>query len=394
VIVTQPESQTVNVGSNATLSITVLGQTPLSYQWQCRTSGGAAWSDLSDNASYAGPQSASLGVVMVNSNVTGFEFRCVVNNSLGSVTSSPPAVLTVNFPLAITTLAGRAGSYGTNNGTGSAARFYYPDGVAVDSAGNVYVAEYWNCTIRKVTPAGVVTTLAGLARSRGTNDGTGSGARFSSPSGVAMDSTGNLFVADTENYTIRRVTAAGAVTTLAGLARSQGSADGTWSAARFYYPYGVAVDSAGNVYVADSYSHTIRKMTLTGEVTTPAGLASSSGTNNGTGSDARFCSPYGVAVDSVGNVYVADMDNHTIRRGFAANAAPVIVSSWPSFGFNAGHFGFNLAGPAGRVAVIDASTNMNTWLPLWTNTMGGGAFYFSDPQSSTYPNRFYRAHTP
>jgi hypothetical protein len=101
-----------------------------------------------------------------------------------------------------------------------------------------------------------------------------------------------------------------------------------------------------------------------------------------------------VAVDIAGNVYVADTGNDTIRRGFAANAAPVVVASWPSFGFNSGQFGFNLAGPAGQAVVIDASTNLKTWLTLWTNTIGRGALYFSDPQSSTYPKRFYRAHTP
>ena len=152
----------------------------------------------------------------------------------------------------VTTLAGLAGSSGSANGTGSAARFYYPFGVAVDSAGNVYVADTGNNTIRKVTPAGVVTTLAGLAGSSGSADGTGSAARFNYPSGVAVDSAGNVYVADTGNNTIRKVTPAGVVTTLAGLAGSPGSADGTGSAARFYYPHGVAVDSAGNVYVADT----------------------------------------------------------------------------------------------------------------------------------------------
>ena len=135
---------------------------------------------------------------------------------------------------AITTLAGRAGSAGSADGTGSAARFYYPRGVAVDSAGNVYVADTGNHTIRKVTPAGVVTTLAGLAGSSGSADGTGSAARFNYPPGVAVDSAGNVYVADTGNHTIRKVTPAGVVTTLAGLAGSSGSADGTGSAARFY----------------------------------------------------------------------------------------------------------------------------------------------------------------
>ena len=154
----------------------------------------------------------------------------------------------------VTTLAGLAGSPGSADGTGSAAQFYSPLGVAVDSAGNLYVADDANDTIRKVTPAGVVTTLAGLAGSPGSADGTDSAARFDQPSGVAVDSTGNVYVADWDNHTIRKVTPAErrVVTTLAGLAGNPGSADGTGSAARFNYPNGVAVDSAGNVYVADT----------------------------------------------------------------------------------------------------------------------------------------------
>ena len=221
----------------------------------------------------------------------------------------------------VTTLAGLAGSSGSADGTGSAARFYYPASVAVDSAGNVYVADAIsnddsnnNNTIRKITPAGVVTTLAGLARSSGSADGTGSATRFFSPQGVAVDSAGNVYVADFRNCTIRKVTPGGVVTTLAGLAGSSGSADSTGSDARFEYPYGVAVDSAGNVYVADTSNSTIRKVTPAGVVTTLAGLAGSSGSANGTGSAARFKNPWGVAVDSAGTVYVADTWNSTIRK--------------------------------------------------------------------------------
>ena len=150
-----------------------------------------------------------------------------------------------------------------------------------------------------------MTTLAGLAGSSGSADGTGSAARFNSPSGVAVDSGGNVYVSDDYNHTIRKVTAGGVVTTLAGLAGSSGSADGAGSGARFYYPYGVAVDSGGNVYVADNENHTIRKVTAGGVVTTLAGLAGSYGSADGTGSAARFIEPRGVAVDGAGNVYVA-----------------------------------------------------------------------------------------
>ena len=214
----------------------------------------------------------------------------------------------------VTTLAGLAGSSGSADGTGSAARFYDPVGVAVDGSGNVYVADERNHTIRKITPAGDVTTLAGLAGNAGSADGTGSAALFHDPMGVAVDGSGNVYVADQTNHTIRKITPAGDVTTLAGLAGNAGSADGTGSAARFFYPQGVAVDGSGNVYVGDMNNCLIRKITPAGDVTTLAGLASSTGSADGTGSAARFYFPMGVAVDGSGNVYVADYNNDLIRK--------------------------------------------------------------------------------
>jgi len=212
------------------------------------------------------------------------------------------------------TLAGTAGSSGSTDATGSAARFYFPQGVAVDSEGNVFVADSFNNTIRKVTSAGVVTTLAGTAGSSGSTDGTGSAARFLLPTSVAVDSEGNVFVADTNNHTIRKVTSAGVVTTLAGSATNSGTADGIGSAARFSSPQGVSVDSSGSVFVADRLNHTIRQIFSGGLVTTLAGTAGSSGSTDGTGSAARFNSPRSTAVDTAGNVFVADTSNRTIRK--------------------------------------------------------------------------------
>lgn len=334
----------------------------------------------------------------------------------------------------VTTLAGKAGTSGNANGTGSAARFYSPSGVAVDTAGNVFVADTVNDTIRKVTPAGMVTTLAGKAGLSGTNNGTGGAARFNTPFGVAVDRSGNVYVADTYNQMIRKVTAAGVVTTLvgtsallfspsgvavddatnlyvadygnhvirkvtpagvvttlAGLAGASGSADGTGTAARFYYPSSVAVDSAANVYVADTYNYTIRKVTPAGRVTTLAGMAGRSGTNNGMGNVTRFFLPSGVAVDGSGNVYVADTYNYTIRKGYPALT---ILTSEPGFGFSGSHFGFDVTGPAGQSVVVEISTNLVAWLPVWTNTFGPGPLSFSDARSNIDSQRFYRAHTP
>src|SRR5262249_33477076 len=189
------------------------------------------------------------------------------------------------------------GSLGSVNGPNSDARFNIPAGVGVDSAGNVYVADAANSLIRKMTPAGtnwVVTTLAGFGGAYGSAEGTGIDARFYGPSGVAADSAGNLYVADQVNYTIRKVTADGAVTTLAGLASYGGSSDGTGENARFGGPSGVTVDSTGNLYVADTWNSTIRRVTRTGVVTTLAGLPGALGGDDGTNSQARFVYPQGV----------------------------------------------------------------------------------------------------
>jgi sugar lactone lactonase YvrE len=214
----------------------------------------------------------------------------------------------------VTTFAGSAGTWGSTDGIGASARFSSPQGVATDSAGNVYVADTGNYTIRKITPAGVVTTLAGIAGVAGSADGIGASARFNGPQSVATDSAGNVYVADFGNDTIRKITPDGLVTTLAGAAGMQGSIDGMGAAARFNGPYGVAVDASGNVYVADFGNDTIRKITPDGLVTTLAGAAGMQASIDGIGAAARFNGPYGAAVDASGNVYVADTGNDTIRK--------------------------------------------------------------------------------
>ena len=296
-------------------------------------------------------------------------------------------------PYTFTTLAGLAGSAGTNDGTGNAARFNGPSFVAVDTNGNVYVADTVNDTIRKVTPGGAVTTLAGLAGSPGSVNGTNSAARFNYPGGVAVDSNGNIYVADTGNHTIREVTPVGTnwvVTTLAGLAGSPGGADGTNSAARFRYPGTVTADTNGNLFVADCYNYTIRKMTPVGTnwvVTTLAGLAGSPGSVDGTGSAARFSGPNGVVMDSAGNLYVPDQMNNNIREGFPASSVPSPVLQPPSL--SAGQFGFGITGLPGLAVDIESSSDLLNWQVVGTNVLVGGTNYFVSPNPSQAA-QFYR----
>lgn len=201
------------------------------------------------------------------------------------------------------------------DGTGNAARFGWPTALALDRSGSLFVSDSSNYTIRKITAGGVVTTLAGTVGIRGSADGSGSAARFGRMFGVAADGSGNLFVADSENFTIRRITAEGLVTTLAGSPESSGYADGIGSAARFFGRGGVAVDDSGNVFVADSGNSVIRKITPAGVVSTIGGLFGHSGSSDGVGSAARFAQPYAVAVDRAGNLYIGDIGNNTIRVG-------------------------------------------------------------------------------
>lgn len=212
------------------------------------------------------------------------------NNAIRKIT---PAGVVSNFP---------------GNGSGN---FLTPYGVAIDSQDNVFVADLGNNAIRKITPAGVVSTFASSA------------AGFNGPMGVAVDSSGNVFVADSANHAIRKISSAGVVSIFAGAA-SSGFADGTGTAASFKIPTGVAVDSLNNVYVADLGNNAIRKITTTGIVSTFAGSGSG------------FNGPTGVAVDSSGNVYVADLGNQAIRKITPAG----VVSTWAGGGTNGGASGF------------------------------------------------------
>jgi hypothetical protein len=359
-----PASQAALLGTTAVFRLIASGNPTPGFQWRRKPNGSSTWSVLSEGGNYSGTGTSNLTVTVAELAMSGDQFQCLVTNSIGSVTSSPPATLTVSSMLIINTLAGQAGISGSADGTGTNAQFgspaglatdsdgnvyvadsyrirkmtpagvvttlaqgfFGPEGVALDVASNIYVADSGNRVIQKVTPGGVKTILAGSNGVAGTVDGTNGDARFNNPWGIAVDHATNIYVADANNSTIRKIKPVGTnwvVTTIAGLAGSTGSADGTNSNARFNFPAGLALDMSSNLYVAEIMNHTIRKITPDGTgtnwiVTTLAGEAGVAGSWDNTGSNAKytalFYSPFAVAVDGGGNVYVADTYNDLIRK--------------------------------------------------------------------------------
>jgi sugar lactone lactonase YvrE len=256
---------------------------------------------------------------------------------------------------AVSSLAGTATKPGHVNGTGAKASFDGPVGVAYDgNGGNLYVADTANELIRAIVVAtGAVTTFAGTAATAGHADGTGTKATFDKPQGVAYDGdAGLLYVADTGNDTIRSIAiSTAAVTTLAGTATKSGSADGTGTQASFDGPEGLASDGAGNLFIADTLNDTIRQIvTATGAVTTLAGSPGVAGSSNGLGDKASFNGPQGVAYDGAGNLYVTDSGNSTIRQiVVATGTVTTVVGSAGQSGVAPGPLPASLNGPAGLV---------------------------------------------
>lgn len=223
---------------------------------------------------------------------------------------------------AVTLAAGSPGSAGTLDGTPNAARFNQPRGMAVHpGSGQVFVVDASHA-IRRFTPGVGVDTFAGTPATSGSQDGTGTAARFFRPEGIAIDSAGTLYVADTSNHLIRRITSAGVVSTLAGRAGIAGSFDGPGSSAEFNQPRAIAIGPGGTLLVADSGNHIIRRIVIDGSgavtVSTLAGQPGLPGNRNGTGTGSstspQFNNPQGIAVNVDGVVFVADTGNHAIRR--------------------------------------------------------------------------------
>ena len=347
-----PEGITVDTNGNLYLvdnyEMTIRKVAPVGTNWVVTTIAGTA----GNNGSANGTNGVAQFYEPASITMDGLGSLYVADGGNNTIRKVTP----VGTNWVVSTIAGTAGIGGGADGTNGSAQFNYPSGITVDANGNLYVADSGNNTIRKVTPMGtnwVVTTIAGTNGNNGNHsaDGTNSVARFYGPSGITMDTLGNLYVADSGNNTIRKVTSAGTnwvVTTIAGTAGNGGdSADGTNGSALFNFPSSITVDTSGSLYVADTYNHTIREVAPVGTnwvVSTLAGAAGITGTNDGTGANALFSYPDGITVDGTGNLYVGDTANNTIRKGqitavltvpnltIGLTAPNSVVVSWPSPG--------------------------------------------------------------
>ena len=256
-----------------------------------------------------------------------------------------------SYAQTVTTLAG-SGIVGFNNGIGSSAQFSYPSDVVIDSSGNLYVSDTSNNCIRKITPNMDVTTLAGSGIS-GSANGFGTDAQFFYPQGLAVGIDGTIFVADTNNNVIRKITTNGNVTTLAGSIGVSGFADGIGTLAKFSWPIGIAVDNDLNVFVADYYNHKIRKITPNGMVTTVAGTIA--GFADGNVTVAKFFNPINVAISTNGNLYVSDRANNRIRKIGTDGVVSTLAGSVQGFADGLGSSAL-FSHPNG--IVVDASGNV------------------------------------
>jgi sugar lactone lactonase YvrE len=282
------------------------------------------------------------------------------NGTIYVADSANHAIRTVATNGLVSTFAGQLGVPGIQNGTGTNAQFNAPSGLTFDLKGNLLVSDTGNATIRQITPTGSVTTIAGVAGQSGFLDGAAGTALFGSPLGLAVATNGNIYIVDSGNHVIRLLTN-GVVSTLAGNPNIWGSADGQGANALFNAPCGIALDSHGNLWVSDTDNDTIRKVTPAGLVTTYAGLAAVDGTNDGPVATARFCRPAELTFDPQGNLLVADSFNHTLRKigtnGIVSTISGSPGASGSTDGLNGQGRYFNPYGlafnPNGRLLVAD-----------------------------------------
>ncbi len=275
----------------------------------------------------------STGCQIINSTPTQLTVKILPSSGSGKikVTVGTAVAESSNFDFivsaTVSTIAGS--SVGSSNGQGINAQFNAPNGIAVDKSGNLFVADFGNHKIRKVTASGLVSTIAGsnINGFGGFADGQGENASFNNPYGVALNADGFVFVADGENHKIRKISPTGLVTTIAG--NFADFADGQGTNARFETPNSIAIDPIGNLYVFDLGNHKIRKISTSGAVSTLAG--STLGFEDGQGAQAQFANAGALAVDRFGNVFVADSGNNKIRKITPAGLVTTIAGSSRGF---------------------------------------------------------------
>ena len=313
-ITTQPTSQTNLAGSSVTFNVAVEGTGPFLYQWRFNGTnlpqgiintvagnGNKAYSGddgPATNASLYYPCGAALDAAGNLYIADGFNYR----------------IRKVDTNGVIATLAGTGSPDYSGEGGAATNASLHPSGVTLDAAGNLYIADNWNSRIFKVDTHGIIVTVAGGGF--GSDGGAATNASLRNPFGVALDAAGNLYIADTYNNRIRKVDTNGLIATIAGNGSAAYSGDGNAATnASLYFPFGLVLDVAGNLFIADTYNNRIRKVDTNGLITTIAGRAGSGAVGDGgPATNAYLYYPFGVTVDGFGNILVADCRNNRVRR--------------------------------------------------------------------------------
>lgn len=296
----QPTDQQVGEGQTARFSISAIGTDPLAYQW--------FWNDQ--------PVPGANQPTLVLTNAVAPQngrYWVVITNRAGSVTSTAKSLNVTPLPYVVSTLAGNGTPGDTDGPDGTSSRLNQPNGIDVDATGLIYVSDAYNHRVRFLDDSGRAGTLGG-ASTPAFLDGVGSGARFNTPLGLKLGARGQILVADTENNAIRSVQSGGFhwVATLAGTGQ-RGHANGALDQATFDFPNDLVQDVLGNTFVTEFNNHQVRKINLTGQVTTWAGTGQV-GAADGPGSAASFHAPGGIAIDRTGNLFVTDYGGHRLRQ--------------------------------------------------------------------------------
>ena len=266
----------------------------------------------------------------------------------------------------ITTVAGNGGGGFTGDGVqATTTQLKSPADVAVDAIGNIYIADFSNCRIRKVNSSGVISTIAGNGACGFSGDGgVSAAAQINGPTGLAVDAVGNIYIADAYNHRVRKISTSGTITTIAGNGSMGYSGDGVpATSTSLYYPWAVKVDASGNVFIADYGNNRIRKVNTSGIITTIAGIGTAGFSGDGFAANlAELNAPQGIALDAAGNIFVSDKLNNRIRKINSSG----IISTYGGSGIQ-GFYGDGII-----------ATSANLYNPEGMATDGVGNVYFAD----------------